>query len=138
MAIKTAAKTKTTSEPRVRWYRNLGGMHAEGSGENIKYYKKGDKVPSTVDLVKKYANHFERCDPPEDEIDDDADIGGEAVITGEDVTELFPNAEMHDLIVFKDRKNYLIVAKDKPNKPLNQTPLATRAEVIEFIKDIGQ
>lgn len=110
-----------------RQYRLLAGTHAEGRGKEYKLYKAGEIITSERDLELDFVGKFQR-------VRRDADDAPAGKPFGEDVTELFQTATGTDMLVFKSGANYNVVDNSDENKSLNKKPLATRKDVIEFLK----
>lgn len=140
MAAVATAPAKKVSKPadKVMYFRNIGAPHVEKvfskdeDGKTVYdeiHYPCGSIVPSKKDLRELFRNHFEKVAGPEG--GDEVDRPGPP---GEDVTELFPDAEAADLQVFKSGKSYNVIDADAPTKTLNDNELISKKEVIAFLK----
>lgn len=132
---KEASKETAPERPRGSRYRLLASIHEYGFGKEAKIIKKGGIVYSETDLRLLFPNKFEKL--RDDVVLDEEEQAEAAEQTppGVDVTEMFPEAEDAGMMVYKDKKNYTVIDKGMPSKPLNTDPLTTRQQVSVFVKD---
>jgi hypothetical protein len=135
-----------------RAFRLVSGKYrTEGSGRDVKRYKAGDIVSSERDLVAVFPNKFEEVHSESnfkvvaeqvevaetEEEKENTETPVEPVVSEDEranVTELFPDAETAQLLVFAEGGKYWVAEPDASDDNLNTKGLGKRA-VRAFISD---
>lgn len=123
-------------------YKVLGGTHR--GLDNVTHRTGQTFSTKENDLMERFPNKFERVGKfvAEEEDDDDSEESDDEEVVskyGDDVTELFPHAEVASLLVFKstdDGKDwYNLTKEDDVNKRVNRKRMKEE-KVIDFVKKV--